>query len=315
MNILIVNPSKIPALLYGGTERVIWYLAKELTKMGHKVRFLVAEGSNCDFADVIPLQKNKSLNSQIPNDTDIVHFNFPINEEISKPYIVTIHGNSNSGQVFDINTVFVSRNHAQRHNSESYVYNGLDWDDYRMPDFSAKRNYFHFLGNAAWRVKNVKGAIKITEKAGAKLVVMGGKRINFKMGFRLTLSPRVRFYGMVGGEKKNNLIKASAGLIFPVLWDEPFGLAITESMYFGCPVFGTPRGSLPELVNDKLGFLSNDYNQIAEAVKNADSYNTKFISEYARENFNSKIMAEKYLEKYLLVLNGKKLNNHNPISN
>lgn len=315
MNILIVNPSKIPALLYGGTERVIWYLAKELTKMGHKVKFLVAEGSYCDFADVIPLQKNKSFNSQIPDDTDIVHFNFPIHEEISKPYIVTIHGNSNPGQVFDVNTVFVSRNHAQRHNSESYIYNGLDWNDYGKPDFSVKRNYFHFLGNAAWRVKNVKGAIKIAEKAGAKLVVMGGKRINFKMGFRLTLSPRVRFYGMVGGEKKNNIIKVSAGLIFPVLWDEPFGLAITESMYFGCPVFGTPRGSLPELVNDKLGFLSNDYNQIAEAVKNADSYNTKFISEYARENFNSKIMAEKYLEKYLLILNGKKLNNHNPISN
>jgi glycosyltransferase involved in cell wall biosynthesis len=120
---------------------------------------------------------------------------------------------------------------------------------------------------------------------------------------------------MVGGEKKNNLIKASAGLIFPVLWDEPFGLAITESMYFGCPVFGTPRGSLPELVNEDLGFLSNDYNKIAEALKNADNYNRKFISEYARENFNSKIMAEKYFEKYLLVLNGKKLNNHNPISN
>lgn len=315
MNILIVNPSKIPALLYGGTERVIWYLAKELTKMGHKVRFLVAEGSYCDFADVIPLQKNKSFNSQIPDDIDIVHFNFPINEEISKPYIVTIHGNSSPGQVFDVNTVFVSRNHAQRHNAESYVYNGLDWDDYGTPDFSAKRNYFHFLGNAAWRVKNVRGAINIAEKAGVKLVVMGGNRVNFKMGFRITFSPRVRFYGMVGGEKKNNIIKESSGLIFPVLWDEPFGLAITESMYFGCPVFGTPRGSLPELVNDKLGFLSNDYNQIAEAVKNADKFNRKYISEYARENFNSKIMAEKYLEKYLLVLNGKKLNIPNPKSN
>ncbi len=315
MNILIVNPSKIPALLYGGTERVIWYLAKELTKMGHKVRFLVAEGSYCNFADVIPFQKNKSYNFQIPDDTDIVHFNFPINEEISKPYIITIHGNSFSGQIFDLNTVFVSRNHAQRHNSESYVYNGLDWDDYGMPDFSAKRNYFHFLGNAAWRVKNVRGAIKIAEKAGVKLVVMGGMRINFKMGFRLTLSPSVSFYGMVGGEKKNNIIKKSAGLIFPVLWDEPFGLAITESMYFGCPVFGTPRGSLPELVNENFGFLSNDYDKIAEAVKNSDNYNRKLISEYARENFNSKIMAEKYIEKYLLVLNGKSLNARNPKSN
>jgi len=44
MNILIVINSVIPALKYGGTERVMWYLGKELALMGHSVHFLAAEG-------------------------------------------------------------------------------------------------------------------------------------------------------------------------------------------------------------------------------------------------------------------------------
>lgn len=313
MNILIVNPSKIPALLYGGTERVIWYLGKELAKLGHKVTFLVADGSYCDFANVLFYNNNLSLNEQIPENTDIVHFNFPVREKISKPNITTIHGNSSAGQEFDINTVFVSKNHAERHNSNSFVYNGLDWDDYAKPDFSKVRTYFHFLANAAWKVKNLKGAMSICSQADEKLAVLGGKRLNFKMGFRLTLNPKVKFYGMVGGEKKLNLIRGSKGLVFPVLWDEPFGLALTESMYLGCPVFGTPYGALPEIVKAGTGFLSDKSSEISEAIKNVNSFDRKSISDYAADEFNSKKMALEYLKKYEIVLSGKTLNESKPV--
>lgn len=312
MNILIVNPSVIPAKFYGGTERVIWYLGKDLSKLGHKVTYLVSAGSSSDFADVVFYDSQKSLNEQIPENIDIVHFNFPINEEIDKPYIITIHGNSSAEQEFDVNTVFVSSNHAKRHGSESFVYNGLDWDDYGTPDFSAKRTYFHFLANAAWKVKNLKGAIDICKKAEQQLAVLGGSRLNFKMGFRFTMSTKVKFYGMVGGAEKNALLSKSKGLVFPVLWDEPFGLALTESMYLGCPVFGTPYGSLPEIINQEVGFLSENNNELAEALQNVDKFNKKLISDYASEKFNSKQMALEYLKKYEIVLSGKMLNEAKP---
>ncbi len=312
MNVTIVNPSKIPALLYGGTERVIWYLGKELAKLGHKVTFLVAEGSYCDFAKVISLDSTKNLNLQIPEDTDIVHFNFPVKEQITKPYITTIHGNSSERQEFDLNTVFVSKNHAETHNSTSFVYNGLDWDDYGKPDIESQRTHFHFLANAAWKVKNVKGAIDICKKADEKLLVLGGCRLNLKMGFRFTLSTKVKFHGMVGGEEKIDVLSKSKGLIFPVLWDEPFGLALTESMYLGCPVFGTPYGSLPELVNSDCGFLSDNSSKLADALKDADSFDKKHISEYALEEFNSKKMALEYLKKYEIVLSGNNINQTKP---
>ncbi|RYE12133.1 MAG: glycosyltransferase family 4 protein, partial [Sphingobacteriales bacterium] len=53
MNILIAHNSVIPAFKYGGTQRVIWWLGKELVKRGHKITYLVAKGSHCDFATII----------------------------------------------------------------------------------------------------------------------------------------------------------------------------------------------------------------------------------------------------------------------
>jgi hypothetical protein len=109
------------------------------------------------------------------------------------------------------NTVFVSRNHAQRHGSTEYVYNGLDWEAYGPVDFSRPRNYFHFLGKAAWRVKNVRGAIDVATDAGVELLVMGGDRLNLKRGFRFTWSRRVSFAGMVGGQQKLDMLNGSRG--------------------------------------------------------------------------------------------------------
>lgn len=50
MNIVLVIGSVIPVTAYGGTQRVIWYLGKELVKLGHCVTFLAGRGSTCDFA-------------------------------------------------------------------------------------------------------------------------------------------------------------------------------------------------------------------------------------------------------------------------
>ena len=313
MHILIIDNSKIPVLKYGGTERVIWYLGKELVKLGHKVTYLVKQGSSCNFADVLFIDPAKKYVEQIPEYVDVVHINFPPDGEIKKPYVTTLHGNFNEPFDLDLNTIFVSKNHAERFGSTSFIYNGLDWDDYPKPDLIKPRNYFHFLGDASWRVKNVTGAIKVISKTKAEnLKVLGGHRLNFRMGFRLTLSPRVTFAGMVGGQEKYQLLQGSKGLIFPVKWNEPFGLAITESLYMGCPVFGTPYGSLPELVHKEVGFLSNKSTALAEAVESANTFNKNTCHQYAVDVFNSRKMAEAYVQKYEQVMNGQKLNKKNP---
>jgi glycosyltransferase involved in cell wall biosynthesis len=313
LNILIVHDQKLPVFTYGGTERVIWGLAKELHLLGHQVTFLLPAGSSCDFAKMLILDTSKELNEQIPEEIDIVHFQKQPDEFIEKPHLVTIHGNGNKDRILSINSVFVSKNHAQRHGSESFVHNGLDWSEYAKPNLHVERQRFHFLGNAAWRIKNVKGAIKTTLKTPKEhLDVLGGKRFNFKMGLRFTFSPRIHFHGMVGGQQKFQLLNSSKGLIFPVLWHEPFGLAITESLFYGCPIFATPYGSLPELVNPEIGFLSNNSADLAEAILQSDQYNSLTCHAIARDLFDSKTMAKKYLSMYEKVLNGEQLNQENP---
>lgn len=314
MNVTIVHYGVIPVNLYGGTERVIWYLGEELSKLNHNVTFLVGKNSYCSFADVKFINTNVSIWEQIPENTDIVHFQHqPVNIHLAKkPYVVTMHGNTNDNNPLNINTIFVSKNHAERFGSSSFVYNGLNWNDYSKPTFK-KENYFHFLGNAAWRVKNVKGAISIVKSSKQNIKILGGHRFNFKMGIRFTFTSRASFYGMVGGARKNNLLNKSKGLIFPVLWHEPFGLAITESLFYGCPVFGTPYGSLPELVNKEVGFLSIKKNELVNAVKNANLFSQKKCNEYVTDVFNSKKMALNYLNKYTHVLNGENLNAEEPV--
>ncbi|WP_373512525.1 glycosyltransferase [Persicitalea sp.] len=315
MKILIVHRAKIPVILYGGIERVIWDLGKELTKLGHKVVFLVNKGSSCDFAQLVPIDESLEIIEQIPNDVDLVHFHFvPENvQRTKKPYLITIHENLITTNAFDLNSVFVSKNHAEIYGADSFVYNGLDWSEYTDPDFTKKRSHFHFLGKAAWRVKNVKGAIQVIKKTKSeKLKVLGGVRFNVKMGLRLTFSPRVSFYGMVGGREKEELLNGSKGLVFPVRWHEPFGLAIIESLYFGCPVFGTPYGALPEIVTEDFGVLSNRVDDLVAAVETSDSFDPKLCHEYALTEFNSRKMTLAYLGKYEKVLSGENINTISP---
>src|SRR2546421_12965889 len=85
MNILIANNLPIPALKYGGTERVIWWLGKELARRGHRITYLVPEGSSCPFAEISIYNNALPLSEQIPKNIDIVHSNFPVKQDITKP--------------------------------------------------------------------------------------------------------------------------------------------------------------------------------------------------------------------------------------
>lgn len=314
MNILIVCTSmKLPVSNYGGTERVVWYLAKELHRLKHHVWILAVKGSSCPYATIVHYNQNIPVSKQIPEGIDIIHWNGWVADDAAHiPHVVTQHGNYMMGKL-DRNTVFVSRNHANRFGSSSFVYNGMSWEDYGTVDLDKNRTYYHFLGKAAWRIKNVRGAINtIKSIPNERLVVLGGYRFNFKMGLRFTFSPKISFAGMVGGERKKQLLNGSKGLIFPVLWDEPFGIAITESLYFGAPVFGTPYGSLPELIKPDVGYLTTSQSDLAMHLTHSYDYSPQICHEYACDLFNSKIMAEKYIEKYEHVLNGYFLNENCP---
>lgn len=312
MHVLLVNNSPIPVYGYGGTERVIWDLGQSLVQLGHRVSYLVPEGSSCDFGQVLPIRPDQPWDAQIPADVDIAHFQFNPGMDVSRPHLVTEHGNARKPKPLPLNTVFLSRNHAQRYGSTQFVYNGLNWASYGPVDFERPRSHYHFLGKAAWSVKNVNGAIRVAKLAGVELDVLGGTRLNFRRGFRWTLSRRVHFFGMVGGQQKIDLLNASRGLIFPVRWHEPFGLAVIESLYFGCPVFSTPYGALPELVPAHCGVLAADADTLAEAIRSR-SWDMRACHQHVVQHFSADAMARGYLQFYERVLAGETLHREHPV--
>jgi glycosyltransferase involved in cell wall biosynthesis len=96
-------------------------------------------------------------------------------------------------------------------------------------------------------------------------------------------------------------------MISPVRWNEPFGLAMVESLYFGCPVFGTPYGSQREIVGPDVGFLSASSAELAEAVRGAARFDPRRCHEHAVRNFGLPAMADGYLARYERVLAGEPL--------
>lgn len=316
MRIALVHPAAFPAARYGGTERVIWDLGKALTALGHKVTLVASRVRGCPFDRVVEVKDPKLLEQSVPADCDVVHFHWNLRmHEGWRPVVVTQHSNVPAGHPHE-NSVFVSRDHARRHGSESWVHNGLDWTRFPRPDLQSRRAGFHFLGKAAWRVKNVRGAIWLARMAGCRLDVLGGTRINFSMGFRFTLSPWVRFHGMVDDARKARVLQGSEGLIFPVLWHEPFGLAVVESMFMGCPVFATAYGALPEIVEQGVhGRLSLSMSELLDAVREPSRHGDRRACHHrAATEFSADRMARDYLVRYERVIAGERLNATPPVA-
>ncbi len=332
MKIVLVCASKIPVSAYVDKARIVWWLGKELSKMGHDVRLMMANSGPCAFADVLVYDEKKPLAAQIPADTDLVHCHDEPSEPLDIPFLITQHGNCQASRAFQPNTVFLSHSHAQLHGGSVFVYPGLDFSEYAAPEMDSKRLWFHFLGNTSQRKRNVRGAIDLAAKVDSRLHVIGGARVNFQQGFSISLSPYARFHGDLSPGGRDALLNASKGLVLPALWHKPFSLGVLESLYFGCPVFGTPFGALPEMLGKKLapknaetaiqgtvdaffsdyGCLSVKKSELIEAMKNADDFDRLRCHEYVQDKFSVQRMAHQYLLLYDKVLQNKPLHPHVP---
>lgn len=263
---------------------------------------------NLSFGKVLSYNPQIPLNNQIPADIELVHLQFEPAVRIDKPYLITHHGNFHPKPQFDINTVFVSRNHAERNGAVCYVHNGLDPEEYGPVDWNRKREHLLFLGYAKRPEKNLRDASYLARRTKNRLVIIGGQDKWFKR------RPWLRYQGFIGGEGKHALLNSSKALLFPVRWPEPFGLAIIESLYFGGPVIGSCHGSLPELINADVGFLSNHLPELLAAVFDVGRFNPRRCHEYVMERFTVRQMTEQYLSLYTKVLSGQSLNPQPPVN-
>jgi len=335
MTVTFYFKTALPVKKYGGTERIVYWLMKELVKKGHRVFLIGDEHSEVSSIGVslIPCTSGEDWRLLIPKATDIIQL-FQNTADIDIPSLNTIEGNEVSGTVFPINTVFVSKNHAMRHHSESFIYNGIDFDEYPPPpcceekEKSAASANLLFLANGGWNVKNLKDCIRAAVKTKRHLYAAGASRIDcvrvfrtegghkyFNEGLRSLFSPYIHPQGMVEQSKKFPLFWKCGVLLWPVRWHEPFGIAIIEAYSQGLPVIGSRYGSLPEIIPEPCGILCGNYAQFLEALSfDTRQFDPTAIRDYCWRNFSSSVMADNYVRYYERVLSGEAINRTAPYS-
>ncbi len=270
---------------------------KELIKFGHKVTLIGHPNSQVSSFGIKLIPFKDSWTEQIPQNTDCVHLFYPPEKKIPFPHIITIGGNGQVGEKFPLNTVFVSKSHAKIHGSNNYVDNALDLEEYPFKAKKINWKNFFFLAKGSWKVKNLKQCVKACKKNKVHLSILGGRSY---IPSRYTKS-----YGSVDNIQKLKILENMDALLFPVRWNEPFGLAIIESMSQGLPVIGSPFGSLPDLIKKECGIIVQNYNELEEVLSSCPrSFDPYEIRNYVETNFSLERMTKEYLQYYEKAMKG-----------
>ena len=333
MKVAILSPVawRTPPTHYGPWEQMASNLAENLVKLGidvtlfatadsytsGKLNSVIAKGYETEKGQDAKVLECLHISNLMENahQFDIIHNHFDFlpltySKLIKTPMITTIHGFSSERiipvyQKYNDNTFYVSISNSNRSDKLKYlatVYNGLNIEEFTFN--ASPKEQLLFFG----RVHPDKGtaeAISISKKANKKLVIAGiiQDQNYFDQEVKPHLNDDIQFIGTAGPEKRDKLMGESLALLHPINFNEPFGLSVAEAMMCGTPVIAFNRGSMPELIEDGItGFLVNDIDNAAKAVKNLQKINRIHCSILAKNKFSSETMAEKYLNLYRQIL-------------
>ncbi len=304
MHIVQIYHSKVPVAKYGGMERVIESLCEGFVELGHKVTLIAYQGDyaikGINAIHLDSLSKHEAENDfvkLIPSDADVVHFHIPrALTNFPFPHLFTMHGNSD--QPLHENTYFISRKHAENHKSTKFIYNGLNPQTIKLSSKKLnQRDYFAFLGRSSLKRKGLSDAKKIARTLKTRLIVGGGLGIPWR---------GVSYLGQVDNSEKSELLQQAKALLFPISWEEPFGLVQIEALFCGTPVFAYSRGSVDEVLKQEpnsFNLVANNYEELISKIKNYTySFDPEEIRNYGIKYFGHIKMCEGYLHEYQTLI-------------
>ncbi len=337
----------IPPRKYGGIERIVSFLTEELFKRGYQVT-LFASGNSKTRAKLVSVIKkdldekkipwadwywnifNHSSAFQMEKKFDIFHshcgfMGIFFEKFIKIPVLHTLHNIPNSSDhrwgIFKhfkdyLNVVFISKseqkNSPLRFKKEWVVYNGINVSQFK---FNLKpKNHFIWVGRIDPR-KGPQNAIQIAKRLGLKLLLVGQIQSIYKDYFQREIKPhltsKIRFIGEVPQKELPNFYTKAKALLYPIEWEEPFGLVMAESMACGTPVVAFKRGSVPEVIKDgKTGFIVEPFDKqgkpnlkgFIEAIKKIDQIDRRECRKWVEENFTIEKMVDGYERVYKEIL-------------
>jgi glycosyltransferase involved in cell wall biosynthesis len=113
------------------------------------------------------------------------------------------------------------------------------------------------------------------------------------------LGDDVEYLGEVSHVEKVALLQHARATIFPIDWEEPFGLVMIESLACGTPVIATRRGSVPEVLDDGVtGIIVDDHREMVDALDRADALDPHVLRRTAEERFSPQRMVDAHLAVY-----------------
>jgi glycosyltransferase involved in cell wall biosynthesis len=327
----------VPPKLYGGTERVVSFITEELVAMGHEVT-LFASGDSKTSSTLIPVCEtairlnDKSvdpiashvLQLQLVHEMrerfDVIHFHtdylhFPMSSLADYTHLTTLHGRLNIPELkplykkfSDVPVVSISLNQRKpllNANWVGNVYHGLPLDLFK-PNYS-KGNYLAFLGRISPE-KGVENAIKMAKISGVPLKIAAKIDKADQEYFNSIKSefdhPLIEFVGEVDEKQKEVFLGNAIALLFPIVWPEPFGLVMAESLACGTPVIAYRNGSVPEVIQDGTnGFIVSTVREGVDAIGKIDRIRREKCRRTFEERFSAGIMAQSYETLYRQQLN------------
>lgn len=299
MKIALIAPPFIPVppVAYGGTELFVGHLAAGLARQGHKV-ILYANGAStvdCEVRWLFAAADWPPKDPALAALKSVEHLVFAMHDLASEEPDA-IHVNDGSGVPFSRLTrrPFVHTLHHPHEPALSALYerypqvqyvaiSGFQRDRERMPRLLAiphglaladypcvadKDPYVCFLGRIA-PIKGTHLAIDAALRAGIKLKIAGEIQPVFRDYWESAVRPRVdgkriEYIGEADQAAKKALLVKATALLFPIQWDEPFGLVMIEAMACGTPVLAFPGGAVREVVKDGVsGWICRDVAELA----------------------------------------------------
>jgi glycosyltransferase involved in cell wall biosynthesis len=322
----------VPPKGYGGIEWVVALLADGLVERGHdvtlfatgdsttkaKLDFVFEEAPGSKFINDIYMDTLHTLHSfRDPRAFGVFHLHAPFSMlaagvSLGRPIVLTLHGSFTDqmrrlySEVGD-RAWFVAISEAQRaHMPElqygGVVYNGINLSDYPFRGPDQKDDFVLFLGRAAPE-KGAHRAVMAAREAGARLVCAvkvahEDEERHWNQEVLPIMPPDATVLGEITLQEKVDLLSRARAVLFPIDWDEPFGLVMTEAMACGTPVIATPRGSVPEVVADGVtGFVVSveDYPaEAAGALRRLSEIDAAACRKRVEEKFSKEAMVEGY---------------------
>ena len=332
---LIVPPFiPVPPRKYGGTELFAAQLAQGLARLGFDVvvyangesavpverRWIYPESQWPIKSDIHTSLRDINHGAWAVRDAsescDIVHIsNAPSlvhSRFVKTPFVYTLH-HPHQDDLSELYTFYpdvwyVSISEFQR-KLESLpkirtIHHGIDETLYKASD--AERTHFTFLGRIA-PVKGTHLAIEVAKRTGIPLKIAGEIQPMFQDYYDSQIKPHIdgkliEYVGEADLAMKNELLGTSLGLLFPIQWDEPFGLVMIESMACGSPVYALPGGSVAEVVKDGVtGYTCASIDEMVEYAKRARDFDFSQVRPAVLQEFSLEKMVQNYADLYMEI--------------